>query len=336
MTHALPEHYRALRVVKGDDGQPRAEFQTLPSTELPTGDVTVQVTHSSLNYKDGMAVAGRPGILKRHPMTPGIDLAGTVLHDETGEFTAGEGVLITGWGLGERHDGGYATLARVPAAWLTRLPHGTDAQWAMSVGTAGFTAMLAVMALEDHGLKRGEEAEVLVTGAAGGVGSTAVALLAKAGFNVTASTGRPDEEPYLKALGARTVIGREAVSGLTRPLESERWAGVIDTVGGATLAGAYAATRTHGSLAVCGLAASAKLDTTVYPLILRGVNLLGIDSVTCPPSRREAAWGRLARDLPAAALTDVTRVRGLSELPALAQAILAGQVRGRTVINVNA
>lgn len=334
MTPHVPDTFRALRVTKDDQGQPRAGFQTLSTAELPEGEVTVQVTHSSLNFKDGMAVAGRPGILKRLPMTPGIDLAGTVLHDESGTYAPGDGVLLTGWGLGERHDGGYATLARVPARWLTRLPGGTNARWAMSVGTAGFTAMLAVMALEDHAVSR--EYEVLVTGAAGGVGSTAVALLAQAGFNVTASTGRPQEADFLRSLGARQVIGREELPALKRPLESERWAGVVDTVGGEALAGAYASTRTHGSLAVCGLAASPKLDTTVYPLILRGVNLLGIDSVNCPVPRRDAAWARLARDLPAAALEGVTRVRGLSEVPVLAQEILAGRVRGRTVIDVNA
>lgn len=334
MTHSIPQTFRALRVVPDEHGAPRAEFRTLNAADLPGGEVTVRVTHSSLNFKDGMAVSGRPGILKRLPMTPGIDLAGSVLHDESGTYAPGEGVLLTGWGIGERHDGGYATLARVPARWLTRLPEGTDARWAMSVGTAGFTAMLAVLALEEHAVSR--EHEVLVTGAAGGVGSTAVALLARAGFEVTASTGRPHEAEYLRGLGARRVIGRAELTALKRPLESERWAGVVDTVGGEALAGAFASTRTHGSVAVCGLAASPKLEATVYPLILRGVNLLGIDSVNCPVPRREAAWARLARDLPAAVLEDVTELRGLSEVPRLAQEILAGRMRGRTVIDVEA
>ncbi|MFC4636824.1 MDR family oxidoreductase [Deinococcus hohokamensis] len=333
-TASLPSTFRALRVFKDGEGQPRAQLDTLPHAELPAGEVTVEVTHSSLNYKDGMAVSGRPGILRRLPMTPGIDLAGKVLHDVSGTYQPGETVIVTGWGLGERHDGGYATLARVPAAWLVRAPAGTDAHWAMSVGTAGFTAMLAVMALEDQGLRPGEEGEVLVTGAAGGVGSAAVALLARAGFNITASTGRPQEADYLRSLGARQIMDRADLPALRRPLESERWAGVIDTVGGATLAGAYASTRTHGSVAVCGLAGGAELNATVYPLILRGVNLLGIDSVTCPSVRREAAWARLARDLPAQTLAPMTQTRGLSEVPGLAQEILAGRVRGRTVIDV--
>ncbi|ACO46103.2 MDR family oxidoreductase [Deinococcus deserti] len=327
----LPTTFQALRVFKDAQGTVQAERQTLPVADLPQGEVTVQVTHSSLNYKDGMAVAGRPGILRRYPMTPGIDFAGTVLQDESGTYSPGETVIVTGWGVGERHDGGYATLARVPARWIVRAPEGTDAFWAMSVGTAGFTAMLAVMALEDQGLKAGE---VLVTGAAGGVGSTAVALLARAGYEVTASTGRLEEADYLTGLGARHIIGREEMPALKRPMEGERWSGVVDTVGGATLAGAYASTRTHGSVAVCGLAGGAELNTTVYPMILRGVNLLGIDSVTCPTERRESAWARLAHELPAATLAPMTQERGLSELPALAQEILAGRVRGRTVIDV--
>lgn len=327
----LPTTFQALRVFKDAQGTVQAERQTLPVTDLPEGEVTVQVTHSSLNYKDGMAVAGRPGILRRYPMTPGIDFAGTVLQDESGTYSPGETVIVTGWGVGERHDGGYATLARVPARWIVRAPEGTDAFWAMAVGTAGFTAMLAVMALEDQGLKAGE---VLVTGAAGGVGSSAVALLARAGYEVTASTGRLEEADYLTGLGARHIIGREEMPALKRPMESERWSGVVDTVGGATLAGAYASTRTHGSVAVCGLAGGAELNTTVYPLILRGVNLLGIDSVSCPAERRESAWARLAHELPAATLAPMTQERGLSELPALAQEILAGRVRGRTVIDV--
>lgn len=328
----LPEHFRALRAVKDERGV-RAEFQQLTPADLPPGDTLVRVTHSSLNYKDGLAVLGRPGVLKSYPMTPGIDLAGEVVHDETGSYAPGTPVLLTGWGIGERQDGGYAEYARVRSEWLVPLPQGTTAEWAMSVGTAGFTAMLAVMALEEHGVTP-ERGEVLVTGAAGGVGSTAILLLAAAGFTVTASTGRPQEADYLRALGAANVIGREELPGLKRPLEKERWAGVIDTVGGDTLAGALASTRVHGSVAACGLAGGSALNTTVFPFILRGVNLLGIDSVTCPAERRRAAWNRLARDLPAARLAGVTQVRPLSDVPALAQEILAGQVRGRTVVEV--
>lgn len=332
MTVSVPDSFRALRVLKDDRGV-HAELMTVPTGDLPAGDTLVQVTHSSLNYKDGLAVSGQPGVLRSYPMTPGIDLAGTVISDETGAYGPGTPVILTGWGIGERQDGGYATLARVKSAWLVPQPEGTDAAWAMGIGTAGFTAMLAVMALEEHGVSPGD-GEVLVTGAAGGVGGTAVALLAAAGYTVTASTGRPEETAYLTSLGAATVIGREEVAGVTRPLERERWAGVVDTVGGATLAGAYASTRTHGSLAVCGLAGGSGLQTSVFPLILRGVNLLGIDSVTCPTPRRRAAWTRLARDLPAGRLAGVTQVRGLSEVPALAPEILAGHVRGRTVIDV--
>ncbi len=328
----VPETFRALRVFK-DAETVRAELQTLPLSELPDGDVLIRVSHSSLNYKDGLAVSGQPGVLRRSPMTPGIDLAGTVLTDASGTYRAGEDVILTGWGIGERQDGGYAELARARPEWLVRQPGGTDATWAMSVGTAGFTAMLAVMALEEYGVKPGA-GEVLVTGAAGGVGSTAIALLAAAGFTVTASTGRTTEEAYLRGLGASTIISREELPALTRPLEKERWAGVVDTVGGATLAGAYASTRSHGALAVCGLAGGSALNTSVFPLILRGVALLGIDSVTCPQPRREAAWARLARDLPASALAQATSVCGLSEVPELAPRILAGQVRGRTVVDV--
>lgn len=331
-TPSLPEHFRALRAVKDDAGF-RAELQTLPLTALPEGDTLVRVTHSSLNYKDGLAVTGRPGVLRSLPMTPGIDLAGRVVQDEAGTYQPGDAVLLTGWGIGERQDGGYAEYARVRSGWLVPLPPGTDAAWAMSVGTAGFTAMLAVMSLEDHGLTPGS-GEVLVTGAAGGVGSTAVALLAAAGHTVTASTGRPEEEAYLRALGASKVIGREELPALKRPLEKERWAGVIDSVGGETLAGAIASTRTHGAVAACGLAGGSELRASVFPFILRGVSLLGIDSVTCPTERRRAAWTRLARDLPAARLADVTRVHPLEDVPALAAEILAGRVRGRTVIEL--
>lgn len=332
-TPTLPDTYRALRVIQ-DGEERRAELQTLPLSALPDGEVLIGVSHSSLNYKDGLAVTGAAAILSRLPMTPGIDLAGTVLEDRSGTYAPGDAVILTGWGIGERQDGGYATHARAKADWLVRQPAGTDAAWAMSVGTAGFTAMLAVMALEDAGV-RPEHGDVLVTGAAGGVGSTAIALLAQAGFTVTASTGRSEEEAYLRELGASSIISREELPALKRPLEKERWGGVVDCVGGATLAGAYASTRTHGALAVCGIASGIELKTTVFPLILRGVSLLGIDSVTCPQPRREAAWQRLARDLPAAKLAGVTQTRGLSEVTVLAPQILAGQVRGRTVIDVS-
>lgn len=333
MTGDTNETFRALRMVKDEAGI-RAEFQNLSLAALPEGDTLVEVHYSSLNYKDGLAVSGKPGVLRGYPMTPGIDLAGTVLSCESGQWQPGDAVVLTGWGIGERTDGGYAERARVRSEWLVPLPPGTTPQWAMSVGTAGFTAMLAVMALEDHGVTP-DGGEVLVTGAAGGVGSTAVALLAAAGFTVTASTGRPAEADYLRGLGATTVIGREDLPALKRPLEKERWGGVIDSVGGATLAGAIASTRTHGAVAACGLAGGSDLPSSVFPFILRGVTLAGIDSVTCPMPRRRAAWERLARDLPAAKLQDVTQIHPLEAVPALAQQILAGQVRGRVVIAVS-
>lgn len=330
----VPERFRALRAVKDESGV-RAEFQTLRPDDLPEGDTLLRVSHSSLNYKDGLAVAGRPGVLKSYPMTPGIDLAGTVVSDGTGRYRPGDAVILTGWGIGERQDGGYAQYARVRSEWLVPLPPGTTPTWAMSVGTAGFTAMLAVMTLEEQGITP-ERGEVLVTGAVGGVGSTAVALLAAAGFSVTASTGRQAEADYLRSLGAAKVIGRDELPSLKRPLEHERWAGVVDSVGGETLAGALASTRTHGAVAACGLAGGSQLSTTVFPFILRGVNLLGIDSVMCPQPRREAAWSRLARDLPEEKLRAVTQLRPLSDVPTLAGEILAGRVRGRVVVDVNA
>lgn len=327
----LPDTFRALRMLRDDAGI-RPEFQNLTPADLVGGDTLVRVRYSSLNYKDGLAVGGRPGVLRRYPITPGIDLAGEVVSCESGAYAPGDPVILTGWGIGERVDGGYSQVARVESASLVPLPAGTDLHWAMSVGTAGFTAMLAVMALED-GAVQPDHGEVLVTGAAGGVGSTAVHLLSKAGFRVTASTGRQAEADYLRGLGATEVIGREELSA-ARPLEKERWAGVVDTVGGPTLAGAIAMTRTHGVVAACGNAGGAELHTTVFPFILRGVVLAGIDSNTCPAPRRRAAWERLARDLPAGVLAGVTQTRPLDDLPALAEQILAGQVRGRTVIDL--
>lgn len=333
MANPVPESFLALRMIKDEAGAVRPEFQTLPTSDLTGGDTLIRVLYSSLNYKDGLALAGRTGILRSYPMTPGIDLVGEVLSSETGELTAGQSVILTGYGTGERQNGGYAELARAQAAHLVPLPAGTAPQWAMSVGTAGLTAMLAVMALEDHGVKP-DDGEVLVTGAAGGVGSTAVSLLATAGYNVIASTGRPAEEAYLRELGASGLIHRDELSSLKRPLEKERWAGVIDNVGSTTLAGAIASTCTHGTVAACGNAGGTDLPSTVFPFILRGVTLAGIDSNNCPMPRRKAAWERLARDLPASKLAGVTTTHDLRDLPQLAQEILAGKVRGRTVIRV--
>ena len=267
-------------------------------------------------------------------MVPGIDLAGSVLESSDARFKAGDAVLLTGWGVGEGHWGGYASHARVKADWLTHRPTGMDAKKAMALGTAGFTAMMAVMALEDHGLTPGM-GEALVTGASGGVGSVAVALLAQAGWTVVASTGRTEEEGYLKSLGAHEVIARSLLSDLKRPLEKERFAAGIDSVGGTTLAGLLACTRRAGAVAACGLAQSAELHTTVLPFILRGVALLGIDSVMCPPERREQVWTRLNSEVPQVLLQEGVHEYGLSEVQTLAEQILAGQVRGRTVVDVN-
>lgn len=327
-----PDAFRALRMVKDDAGV-RPELQTLGLDALSEGDTVLRVLYSSLNYKDGLALAGRPGILRTYPMTPGIDMVAEVVSCDTEAFLPNQQVILTGYGTGERTDGGFAEMARAKAQHLLRLPVGTTPLWAMSVGTAGLTAMLAVMALEDHGVTP-ERGEVLVTGAAGGVGSTAVSLLATAGYKVVASTGRTSEEAYLKALGATSIIHRDELSSLKRPLEKERWAGVVDNVGSTTLAGAIASTRMHGTVASCGNAGGIDLPSTVFPFILRGVTLAGIDSNHCPMPRRKEAWKRLARDLPEEKLRDVTHIRALSELPALAEAILAGQVRGRTVIDV--
>ncbi len=332
MTQPSDVAVRALLLTQNEDKSVTATLRDdLGLTDLPEGEVLVAVEASSLNYKDGLAVLGRPGVVRRYPMVPGIDLAGTVLESADSRYAPGDPVLLTGWGVGEGHWGGYASHARVQADWLTPRPEGMDPRKAMALGTAGFTAMLAVMALEAHGLTP-DQGEVVVTGASGGVGSVAVALLAAGGYRVVASTGRTEEEGYLKGLGASEIIPRSLLSDLKRPLEKERFAGGIDSVGGTTLAGLLACTRRAGAVAACGLAQSAELHTTVMPFILRGVALLGIDSVMCPPDRRLQAWERLNREVPQSLLTEGVREYPLNEVQRLAEQILAGQVRGRTVI----
>jgi len=313
------------------DGQTRPQIRELDTDALPAGDVLVDVAYSSLNYKDGLAITGRGKIIRTFPMAPGIDFAGTVAESQHPDYRPGDPVVLTGWGVGERHWGGMSQKARVKGDWLVPLPTGLSLQQAMAIGTAGFTAMLCVMALEDHGLKPGGR-EVLVTGASGGVGGVAVALLAQLGHTVVASTGRTEESEYLTALGAHEVIGRLAANG--KPLESERWAGAVDTVGGTTLAALLPAMAYRASVAACGNAGGAELATTVFPFILRGVNLLGIESVMCPPEPRRAAWARLARDLPAHKLDRMTRIVPLRDVSALSQEIVAGRVRGRVVVDV--
>jgi len=328
-----PDTFKAL-LLEQTDGKLSASVKELAASALPAGDVTIQVEFSSLNYKDGLAVTGKGRIIRNFPAIAGIDLAGTVIQSEAAAYKPGDQVILTGWGLGERHWGGYSQLARVKGEWLVPLPPGMSAHQSMAIGTAGLTAMLCVQALENHGIQPG--GEVVVTGAAGGVGSVAVALLAQRGFQVVASTGRPGSHEYLKSLGASAIIDRSALATASeRPMESERWAGAVDTVGGETLSAVLKSVAYGGSVAACGLAGGSELKSTVFPFILRGVNLLGIDSVSCPTPRRMEAWRRLTRDLPAAMLDRITTTVGLADLPGLADQILQGQVQGRVVVDVN-
>jgi acrylyl-CoA reductase (NADPH) len=323
-------------VVDERDGQVTASLQTLQRAALPEGDVLVAVAYSSFNYKDGLALTGRNKVVRTYPMIPGIDLVGTVEESQSPAYKPGDHVILTGWGVGERHWGGFAQLARVKSEWLVPLPEGLSPRHAIAIGTAGFTAMLALTALEERGLAP-DEREVLVTGASGGVGSMAVALLAKLGYTVVASSGRAEAHAYLTALGAHEVIDRAALTAPGGALGSARWGGAIDTVGGETLAGVLR-TLTHGaSVAACGNAGGLELRTTIAPFILRGVSLLGIDSLPVPLERRREAWARLARELPAETIERIIAcVAPLADLPALAQDILAGRIRGRVVVDVNA
>ncbi|MFZ1324908.1 MAG: MDR family oxidoreductase [Candidatus Contendobacter sp.] len=327
--------FKAL-VLTQQDGRTVASLNQLSDAELPAEDVLVAVDYSSLNYKDGLAITGKGKIVRRFPLVPGIDLAGTVLESAAPAWRAGDRVLLTGWSVGEQYWGGYAQRARVKAHWLTALPEGLDSRQAMAIGTAGFTAMLCVLALEQAGLQPDAAKPVLVTGASGGVGSVAVALLAKLGYRVSAVTGRAENDDYLRALGAAELLGREEMSAPCRPLEAQRWSGVVDTVGGRMLARALAESDYGGMVAASGLAGGAELPTTVMPFILRSVKLLGVDSVLYPSELRQAVWERLARDLPMALLERMSQVAPLAETLRLAEAILAGQVRGRVVVDPNA
>jgi acrylyl-CoA reductase (NADPH) len=327
--------FKAL-VLHQEDGAVKAEIQQLGTDALPEGDVLISVAYSTLNYKDGLAVTGKGKIIRNYPMVPGVDFVGTVAESASPRFKAGDKVILTGWGVGERHWGGYAQMARVKSEWLVPLPEGLSMEQAMAIGTAGFTAMLSVMALEKHDV-RPDGREVVVTGAAGGVGSVAVALLAKLGYTVAAATGRTELHDYLVGtLGAKEIVGREELSGESkRPLEKERWGGAVDTVGGKVLAGLLPTMAYHSSVAVCGNAGGIELTTTVFPFILRGVNMLGIDSVMCPLEVRTEAWNRLLRDLPPQALAGMHQVVALEDIPALSQDILKGQVRGRVVVDLS-
>ncbi|MFM8863727.1 MAG: MDR family oxidoreductase [Limnohabitans sp.] len=325
--------YQALQIEKDEAGY-RCSLKTLDDRALPEGDVTVAVAYSTINYKDGLAITGKSPVVRKFPLTPGIDLAGTVTESQHPLFKAGDTVVLNGWGVGESHSGGLAQQARLKGDWLIALPSAFSPRQAMAIGTAGYTAMLCVMALEKHGL-RPEQGEVLVTGAGGGVGSVAIALLARLGYRVVASTGRLQEADYLRSLGATEVIDRAELSAPGKPLAKERWAGVVDTVGSHTLANACASTRDGGTVAACGLAQGMDLPASVAPFILRGVTLAGIDSVMAPRALREAAWARLARDLDLAKLEAMTQEVGLADAIGLGAQILAGQVRGRVVVDVN-
>lgn len=331
---ATDETFRALVVTERKEEREVA-IKELPIETLPAGDVLVRIAYSTLNYKDGLAVTGKGKVLRQSPMAPGIDFAGTVVESASPRFKPGDDVVLTGWGVGERHWGGFSQLNRVPAEWLVPLPAGLSLRQAMAIGTAGFTAMLCVLALERFGMRPGER-EVVVTGAAGGVGSVAVALLAQAGYKVVAATGRPQEAEYLRTLGASDVIDRAVFTAPGRPLESERWGGAIDTVGGAVLSGLFRSMAYHTAVAACGNAGGVEFTASVFPFILRGVALLGVESVLVPPDERQAAWERIARDLPGDLIDrTITPIR-LSDVAAYSEAITNGQVRGRVVVDVNA
>jgi len=311
-----------------------ATLGPLDDSQLPAGDVTVRVEYSSLNFKDALAVTGRGAIVKNWPLVPGIDLAGVVEHSNDAAWTPGDRVVVNGWGIGETHWGGFAQRARLLSAWLLRVPEPYTTRQAMAIGTAGYTAALCVMALQRHGIQAGD-GEVLVTGAAGGVGSVAVTLLAGLGYSVTASTGRPQEATYLKSLGAAHIIDRTELSSPGKPLQSERWVGVVDAVGSHTLANACAATRWNGAVAACGLAQGADFPGSVMPFILRGVTLYGINCVFVDNAKRAEAWRLLAQHLNGDRLESMTNEIGLSEVIEQSSALLDGRLRGRSVVDVN-
>lgn len=331
----MSDTFKAILATE-EDGKAVARMTDLTVGDLPGEGVLIDVAYSALNYKDGLALNGNKGkVMRALPMIPGIDLAGTVLESPDPRFQVGDEVLVTGWGLSETAWGGFTQRARVKADFLVKLPAGLDAKRAMAIGTAGFTAMLCVMALDDHHIAK-DGLPVLVTGAAGGVGSVAVAVLAANGYNVAASTGRKETHDYLKSLGAGEILDRAELAEAGRPLDKERWAGVVDTVGSQTLATAIAQVARHGSVAACGLAGGSDLPTTVLPFILRGVNLLGIDSVFFPAEPRLRAWQRLAAELPADKLDALTEVIPFGALMERSKLILKGQVRGRTVVDLRA
>ena len=329
--------FNALVVNKDEEsGKTSAAVEQVSLDQLPEGNVVVNVEYSTVNYKDGLCIGPGGGLVREYPHIPGIDLAGTIESSDDPRYSAGDSVVLTGWRVGEVHWGGYSQKARVNADWLVPLPSGLSSRQAMAVGTAGFTAMLAVMALEDHGLKP-DQGPVLVTGAAGGVGSVATAILANLGYEVAAVTGRPETEEYLRSLGATQIVPREEINEtVKRPLERETWAGCVDAVGGDMLARVLGQMKYGGSVSAVGLAGGAGLPATVIPFLLRGVNLLGIDSVMQPYDNRLRAWERIAKDLPMDKLEAMIHPATLGDLPALGKDILKGQVKGRVVVDVNA
>ena len=329
----MSETFTAV-VIEDVEGRPKAVFKAQCLSDLPDFDVLVEVAYSTLNYKDGLAVSGKQKIARKPPLIAGIDLAGTVVESRDPSWRKGDRVVVNGWGMSELHNGGYTRYQRVKSEWLVRVPEKLTLEQAMAIGTAGYTAALCVDALERWDKARIAGGEVLVTGAAGGVGSVAIALLAHAGYKVTASTGRPDTHGYLRGLGASAFVDRAELEQKGAPMQKERWAGAVDSVGSTTLVNVLGQTVYGGAVAACGLAGGADLPGTVLPHILRGVALLGIDSVMAPGAKRQAAWARLERDLDLNKLDQMTRVEPMSCLPELADAILAGQIRGRVVIDV--
>jgi acrylyl-CoA reductase (NADPH) len=322
-------------ILEEEDGKVTSSLQKLSADDLPEGEVTVDVAYSDLNYKDGMVINGIGRMVRKYPHVPGIDFSGTVAESKVADYKPGDQVIVTGWLVGEHHWGGYAQKARAKADWLVPLPQGLDLKRAMALGTAGFTAMLAVMAIERHGAAP-DKGEVLVTGASGGLGSVAVAILSRLGYRVTAATGREESHAYLKELGAATIINRSELSEPSkRPLEKPRWMAAVDTVGGTTLATVLCSLGHRGSVAACGLVGGVELNCNVLPFLLRGVNLLGIDSGFSPIEERREAWGRLVREMPMDLLDGMTHMATLGDLADLSKQILKGKIRGRTVIDVN-
>jgi acrylyl-CoA reductase (NADPH) len=329
----VPDTFKAILISRDDDKKQSVAVTELTEADLMDGDVTVAVEATTVNYKDGLAITGKAPVVRRWPLVPGIDFAGTVLSSDHDEWRKGDRVILNGWGVGETHYGAYAGRARVKGEWLVPLPDGMSAHDAMAVGTAGYTAMLSVMALERHGITP-QRGPVIVTGAAGGVGSVAVAILSKLGYHVVASTGRPQEEAYLRELGAAEIIARDELTGAVKPLAKERWAGGIDAVGSTTLANVLSMTAYGGAVAACGLAGGMDLPSSVAPFILRGVSLLGIDSVMAPREIRRQAWQRIGRDLDLAKLKALSTTIGFDGIVAAATDIVDGKIRGRVVVDM--